>query len=72
MQYWFGEVMAELPALRGELDKLAFERAVILARQHERYRDLTKGRDYRREGRFEAVEPALPPDIVGIYVFVPA
>lgn len=71
MQYWFGEVMAELPELRSELDTLAFDRAVILAKQHERYRDLTKGRDYRREGRFEAVEPALSPDIVGIYVFIP-
>ena len=66
MEYWFGEVMAELPSLRGALDVLALERAVILARQHERYRDLTKGKE-----RFEAVEPALPPDIVGVYVFIP-
>ena len=65
MEYWFAEVMADLPSLRGALDALALERAVILARQHERYRDLTKGKE-----RFEAVEPALPPDIVGIYVFV--
>jgi superfamily II DNA or RNA helicase len=59
-------VLSELPSLRADLDALALERAQTLARQHERYRDLTNGK-----GNFEAVEPALPPDIIGIYVFVP-
>jgi superfamily II DNA or RNA helicase len=66
MRYYFDEVLKEIAGLRGDLDALALERAQTLARQHERYRDLTKGK-----GRFEAVEPALPPDIIGIYVFLP-
>ncbi len=66
MQYHLEEVLVELRGLRADLDKLALERAVNLAGQHERYRDLTRGKE-----RFEAVEPALPPDIIGIYVFVP-
>jgi len=64
--YHLEEALTELPELGGDLDALALERAVTLAAQHERYRDLTKGK-----GRFEAVEPALPPDIIGIYVFIP-
>ncbi len=67
MRQYLSEVVEELPGLKDELDALALARAVNLARAHERYRDLTKG-----PGRFEAVEPALPPDLIGIYVFVPA
>ena len=66
MRYHLEEALTELDGLRPDLDALALERAKILALQHERYRDLTKG-----SGRFEAVEPALPPDIVGLYLFVP-
>ena len=62
----FGEVLIELPGLRRTLDELALNRAKTLVKQHERYKSLTGGK-----GRFEAVEPALPPDIVGIYVFIP-
>lgn len=66
MEYFLEEALAEVEGLRADLDALALDRARILAAQHERYRDLTKG-----AGRFEAVEPALPPDILGIYVFLP-
>ncbi|MBL8966507.1 MAG: DEAD/DEAH box helicase [Spirochaetaceae bacterium] len=66
MGYHLEEALGELPGLKGELDALALGRAMNLASQHERYRDLTKGKE-----RFEAVEPALPPDLVGLYVFLP-
>jgi len=64
--YPLEEVHIELQGLRADMDSLTLERAVNLAGQHERYRDLTKGK-----ARFETVEPALPPDFIGIYVFVP-
>ncbi len=66
-KYYFKEARDELQSLEVELSALALSRAHELVVQHERYRSLTKDK-----GRFEAVEPALPPDIVGIYVLVPA
>ncbi len=65
-RHYLEEVLGELAPLRPVLDELALERAKVLVRQHERYKSLTG-----TKGRFEAVEPALPPDIVGIYVFIP-
>ena len=50
-----------------KIDTLVLEGAIVLAGQPGRFRDLTKGK-----GRFEAVEPALPQDIVGVHVFIPA
>jgi hypothetical protein len=54
-RHYFHEASAELPSLEADL-----------VAQHERYRVLAKDK-----GHFEAVEPALPPDIVGMYVIVP-
>ena len=64
--HFLGEALGELETVRRSLDALALERARTLVKQHERYKSLTGG-----AGRFEAVEPALPPDVVGVYVFVP-
>jgi superfamily II DNA or RNA helicase len=65
--HYLDEALAELPDLKGDIAALALERAQILARQHERYRELAK----KSGGGFEAVEPALPPDLIGLYVFIP-
>ena len=45
---------------------LAEERAAELVKAHSRFKSLVGGR------RYEAVYPVLPPDILGVYVFVPA
>jgi superfamily II DNA or RNA helicase len=65
-RHYFLEASGELPSLEADLAVLALSRAHELVAQHERYRALAKDK-----GHFEAVEPALPPDIVGMYVFVP-
>jgi hypothetical protein len=44
---------------------LAEERAKALVEAHGRFKSLVGGR------RYEAVYPILPPDILGVYVFIP-
>lgn len=44
---------------------LAEERAIKLVKAHSRFKQLVGGR------RYEAVYPILPPDIIGVYVFIP-
>ena len=45
--------------------KLAEERAIALKDAHGSFKELVGGR------RYEAVYPILPPDILGVYVFIP-
>jgi hypothetical protein len=45
--------------------KLAEDRATELVKAHGRFKTLVGGR------RYEAVYPILPPDILGVYVFIP-
>jgi len=45
--------------------ELAEERAAELVKAHGRFKSLLGGR------RYEAVYPVLPPDVLGVYVFVP-
>jgi superfamily II DNA or RNA helicase len=58
-----------IPELRSSLEALAFQRAEELIGQHERY--------YRavgteaRSGRLHVVEPVIPMDILGLYIFLP-
>lgn len=58
-----------LPTLRPYFDALAFERAEELIRQHERYYKAL-GTETKAE-RFRVVEPVIPMDILGIYIFLP-
>ena len=55
-----------LPDLRAAFDDLARARAADVLADHRRVRDAAQAR-----GRYE-VEPVLPPDVVGVYVLVPA
>lgn len=48
-----------------EFTDLAEERAVKLVEAHGRFKSLVGGK------RYEAVHPILPPDILGVYVFLP-
>ena len=48
-----------------QFTSLAEERAVKLVEAHGRFKALVGGK------RYEAVHPILPPDILGVYVFIP-
>lgn len=61
--------LSVLPELRARFDALAYERAAELVRQHERYRTALEGEG--KAARYKVVEPVIPLDILGIYVFVP-
>lgn len=54
----------ELPALSGELGRIADERAALLRESHLRVRAQTGGANVR-------VRPAGPPDVLGLYVLLP-
>lgn len=49
----------------GQFKKVAEERAIKLVEAHGRFKSLVGGK------RYEAVHPILPPDILGVYVFLP-
>ncbi len=61
--------LAVIPELRPRLDALAFERAEELIEQHERYHKALGTET--KSARFRVVEPVIPMDILGVYVFVP-
>ncbi len=61
--------LSVLPELRPRFDALAYERAAELVRQHERYRTALEGEG--KATRYKVVEPVIPLDILGIYIFVP-
>ncbi len=62
------ELDAQLQLFEGrkqQFTNLAEQRAVALVEAHGRFKQLVGGR------RYEAVYPILPPDILGVYVFIP-
>ena len=56
-------MLADMASVQSHLNKLAEERGKELLDSHQRVR-LTKGVSHR-------VEPKLPADILGLYVFLP-
>jgi superfamily II DNA/RNA helicase len=48
-----------------ELDMVANKRAEVLVKAHERFRKVMAG------SRYKVVEPVLPMDLLGIYIFLP-
>jgi len=57
--------MENISELRNEFDKIALKRAEILVDAHERFRKVMGGK------RFKVVEPVLPMDLMGVYIFLP-
>jgi len=57
--------LENISELRNEFDKIALKRAEILVDAHERFRKVMGGK------RFKVVEPVLPMDLMGIYIFLP-
>ncbi|MEX2566427.1 MAG: helicase-related protein [Cyclobacteriaceae bacterium] len=58
----------QLNSFQGKLDQfvsLAEDRAIKLVEAHGRFKALVGGK------RYEAIHPILPPDILGVYVFLP-
>jgi len=62
-----GRVIDGFELLRSRLDQAAIERGKELLEAHQRVRLATKTRNVHYR-----VEPQLPPDILGIYIFLPA
>ncbi len=61
-----GRVIDGFELLRSHLDQAAMQRGEELLEAHQRVRLATKTRNVRYR-----VEPQLPPDVLGIYVFLP-
>ena len=61
----FEETSQAYSSLKDEVQLLSQERAEHLVESHSRFKELVGGR------RFEAVDPVLPPDVMGIYVLMP-
>jgi len=59
-------VLADVQGLDGPLMARAQERAAALLEAHERVRGAARG-----QGVTYSVEPPGPPDLLGIYVFLP-
>ncbi len=55
----------DLPEMQKEFDTIALKRASILIEAHERFRKVMGGKKYK------VVEPVLPMDLMGIYIFLP-
>ncbi len=62
-----GRVIDGFELLRSRLDQAAIQRGEELLDAHQRVRLATRTRNVRYR-----VEPQLPPDILGIYIFLPA
>jgi hypothetical protein len=62
-----GRVIEGYELLRPRLDQAAMQRGEELLEAHQRVRLATKTRNVRYR-----VEPQLPPDILGIYIYLPA
>lgn len=61
-----GKVIAGFDNLRAQLDKVALQRGDELLDAHQRVRKASKVRNVQYR-----VEPQLPPDVLGIYVYLP-
>jgi hypothetical protein len=61
--------------MRPELDNLAYKQAKELVQQHERfYRALGTAANSKAPGKsvhFKVVEPVIPMDVLGVYIFLP-
>jgi superfamily II DNA or RNA helicase len=64
---FLAEAIAAFPGWRPHLDAEAVDRAQVLADTHRRVRDAV-----REKGVRYRVEPQLPADILGVYVYLPA
>ena len=60
------KVNEEFPALESHLREVAFQRGQELLEAHTRVRTAT-----RMQGVRHRVEPQLPPDVLGVYVYLP-
>jgi superfamily II DNA or RNA helicase len=63
---FIGKVVAGIDALRPHLDEVALQRGHELLDAHQRVRRASKVRNVQYR-----VEPQLPPDVLGIYIYLP-
>ena len=60
------KVIDEFDAIRARLDEIAEARGKEILDAHQRVREAV-----RRKGLRQTIEPQLPPDVLGLYVFLP-
>jgi hypothetical protein len=65
-QHFLGRLLEELEALTPAFEKAAHDNAKELLAAHERVREAVKGKGIRHR-----VEPKLPVDVLGAYVYLP-
>lgn len=65
-RHFLARSLADLPALTPAFDKIAQEEAVRILAAHERVREALKAKGVRHR-----VEPKLPADVLGVYVYLP-
>jgi ERCC4-related helicase len=63
---FISKVIAGLDAIHSHLDEVALARGEVLLEAHQRVRRASKVRNVQYR-----VEPQLPPDVLGIYVYLP-
>jgi superfamily II DNA or RNA helicase len=66
-QHFLGRTLEAIPSMAPAFEKLAHENAARILAAHERVREATKARGVRNR-----VEPKLPVDVLGVYVYLPA
>lgn len=62
---FFENEMENIAEMKAVFDEIAGHRAGVLIEAHERFRKVLGGK------QFKAVEPVLPMDIMGVYIFIP-
>lgn len=65
-RYFLEEERIDLDTMHIQFDALTRERTATLIDAHERYRAAIGGK------RYKGIEPVLPPDVMGVYVLLPA
>ncbi len=66
-RHFAAKALGDLPTLTPAFEQVAKDQAARILAAHERVREAVKGRGIRHR-----VEPKLPADILGIYVYLPA
>ena len=61
--------LSQIEDKREEFNSYALERAELLIAEHERYYKVLG--DKKKSERFKVVEPVIPLDVLGIYIFLP-
>lgn len=65
-RHFLGRALGDIPSLMPAFEKLAYEDAARILAAHERVREAVRAKGLRHR-----VEPKLPVDVLGVYVYLP-